>query len=71
MERQQIQSSMIRSIGYDESNGTLEIEFARDGAVWQYLDVPSGLWAEFQLCESHGRFWHAQIKDRFREVRVG
>jgi hypothetical protein len=71
MDRQPITSSMIRAIGYDADTGTLEIEFLSDGSVWQYFDVPAGIWGEFQYCDSHGRFWHANIKNRYRELRVG
>lgn len=40
MDRQPINSSAIASIGYDSSSGTLEIEFANGGPVWQYYDFP-------------------------------
>jgi hypothetical protein len=70
MERTPITSSMITSIGYDDSTGTLEIEFKSDGAVWQYYDVSERVWNEFQYAESQGKYWHANIKKRFREARV-
>lgn len=71
MERQPISSEMIATAGYDSSSGTLEIEFRRDGAIWQYLDVPESMWHEFLSAESQGKYWHANVKKRFREVRVG
>lgn len=71
MERQIINSEMISTAGYDASSGTLEIEFRRDGAIWQYLDVPETMWHEFLNAESQGRYWHAHVKNRFREVHVG
>jgi len=61
---------MLSSIGYDESTGTLEIEFKSDGAVWQYYDFPENMWNEFQYAESQGKYWHANIKGRFRDARV-
>jgi hypothetical protein len=40
MERKKVSSSHIRSIGYDPSGQTLEVELT-DGSVWQYAKVPS------------------------------
>ena len=62
---------MIISAGYDATNGTLEIEFKSDGAIWQYFDFPDHMWHEFLTCESQGKYWHANIKKRFAEARVG
>jgi len=71
MERISVNSSMITSIGYDTSSGTLEIEFKSDGAVWQYYDFPEHMWNEFQYAESQGKYWHSNIKKQYREARVG
>lgn len=70
MERQQIESSMIRSIGYDFENSILEIEFNSD-AVWQYSDFPESLWYEFEGAESQGKFFLREIRDQYPENRVG
>ena len=69
MERASINSTMITSIGYDSSTGTLEIEY-KDGSVWQYYDFPETMWNEFQYAESQGKYWHRNIKGRFVEARV-
>jgi hypothetical protein len=71
VERQPISSDMISSAGYDAASGILEIEFRKGSAIWQYLDVPETMWHEFLNAESQGRYWHANIKNRFREIRVG
>ena len=70
MDRKPVNSSMITSIGYDPSTGTLEIEFKTDGAVFQYFDFPEHMWNEFEYAESHGKYWHSNIKNQFREARV-
>lgn len=70
MERTGISSSMIRSIGYDESSSTLEIEF-NSGAIWDYYDFPISVWYEFEGAESQGKFFHASIKNHYREAQVG
>jgi hypothetical protein len=71
MDRKPVNSSMINSIGYDSSSGTLEIEFKNGGAIWQYYDFPEHMWNEFEYSESHGKYWHANIKGQYREARVG
>jgi len=70
MDRKNIESSMIRSIGYDANNSTLEIEF-NSGAVWQYFDFPESLWYEFESSDSQGKFFHREIKNQYSESRVG
>ncbi|WP_332876292.1 KTSC domain-containing protein [Massilia sp. S19_KUP03_FR1] len=70
MERRSVTSSNIASIGYDLQNSTLEIEF-KSGAVWQYMNFPEFFWSEFDSCESHGKYFHANIKNQYPESRVG
>ena len=70
MERRDVTSSMIRSIGHDAENSILEIEF-KSGAVWNYFDFSEATWFEFDSCESHGKYFHANIKGQYREGQVG
>ncbi|ADE57058.1 KTSC domain-containing protein [Aminobacterium colombiense] len=70
MDRQNVNSSIIRSIGYDANNSTLEIEF-NSGPVWQYFDFPESLWLEFEASESKGHFFRLKIKNQYSESRVG
>ncbi|MBU2509744.1 KTSC domain-containing protein [bacterium] len=69
MDRKNVDSSMIRSIGYDSGSSTLEVEF-NSGAVWQYFDFPESLWYEFESAASHGKFFHREIKNQYSESRV-
>jgi hypothetical protein len=39
MKRYEVKSSLIRTIGYDPKKEVLEVEFAKDGAVYQYEHV--------------------------------
>ena len=70
MERTFVESSMMKSIGYDSNNSILEIEF-NSGAIWQYYDFPESLWYEFNSTDSKGKFFHREIKNQFTESRVG
>ena len=70
MDRKGIESSMIRSIGYDVDNSTLEIEF-NSGPIWQYFDFPESQWYEFKSSDSQGKFFHREIKNQYSESQVG
>lgn len=70
MQRKNIESSFIASIGYDSTASVLEIEF-NAGQVWQYYDFPESLWYAFESAGSQGKFFHAEIKGKFNEGQVG
>lgn len=69
MERASVSSTSIASIGYDESTGTLEVEFT-DGSVYQYFDVPKPTYDELMSASSLGQYLARQIKGHFRYARV-
>ena len=70
MDRRNIESTMIRSIGFDSNTSTLEIEF-NSGVIWQYYDFLESSWYEFDGAESHGKFFLANIRGQFSEAQVG
>jgi len=65
MERRAVQSSDLRSVGYDPQGEVLEIEF-HSGGVCQYLGVPEPIYAALIQAGSKGTYFHSHIKDRFR-----
>lgn len=71
MQRENVESSMILSIGYESSTSTLEIEFKNGGAIWQYFSVPESLFHELKSAASIGKFFLANIKNQYSESRVG
>jgi hypothetical protein len=70
MERENVDSSMAASVGYDPSSFTLEIEFRSGGEIWQYYDVPEDVYNEM-MSDSIGRYFQAYIKGQYAEARVG
>ena len=70
MEREYVDSSMIRSYGLDASISTLEVEF-NSGAIWQYFDVQESVYYEMQSSSSCGKFFNANIRGQYSESRVG
>ena len=69
IERTKVNSSNIDSIGYDENNKVLEIEF-KSGGVYQYANVPKDIFVALIKASSHGNFFHARIKDKFPTTKV-
>lgn len=69
MNRESVSSSNITSIGYDEDSETLEIEF-HNGGVYQYFDVPKGVYDELMAADSHGSYLAKSIKGIYRYSKV-
>ncbi len=58
MKRKKVVSSVLLSIGYDMTTGTLEIEF-NSGSVYRYYDVPEPIYEQLMTAESKGGFFNA------------
>lgn len=69
MERTPVSSSDIASIGYDEDNQILEVEF-NSGSVYQYSGVPSSEYNGIMNADSKGKYLHANIKNRYPFVKL-
>jgi len=70
MRRRQVDSSAIRSMGYDPESRTLEVEF-QSGSVYDYFGVSSRLWKSFQGAPSKGSFFAREIRGRFPSEQAG
>ena len=62
MQRTQVTSSSIESIGYEEDMQVLEVEF-RSGEVYAYFDVPNYLFDELLASHSIGAAFHTAIRN--------
>ncbi len=69
MNRVAVQSSNLAEIGYNPQSQTLEIMF-RNGAVYQYFDVPEHVFKELLDAASPGRYFHSAIKGSYRYARL-
>jgi len=70
MERQHVESSNLKSVGYDDNSAILEVEF-HHGAVWQYSDVMESAYHEMMSASSLGKYFNANIKGQHPENQVG
>ena len=69
MRRVPVESHAITSVGYDRATNVLEIEFV-DGDVYRYFAVPRRVHQELLAADSLGRYFQAQIRDRYGYERV-
>lgn len=69
MERQQVNSSEIQSIGFEPLKRTLEIEFTT-GEIIQYYNVPEKIYQGLMRTESHFKYFNALIKNFYKSCRV-
>jgi hypothetical protein len=69
MQRQAVESTTMRSVGYDRTEQVLEVEF-QSGGVYQYLDVPSAIYKELSDAESKGQYFNSEIRDTYEFVRL-
>ena len=69
MYRTPVNSSNIRSIGYDPQLTTLEVEFT-SGDIYQYFNVPEYLSQQFLNASSHGQFLNDNIRYNYRYQKV-
>lgn len=69
MKRQEVVSSNLRSVGYDEATRTLEIEF-RSGRVYRYIEVPRDVYEELMSADSLGRYFNKYIREAYPYSRA-
>ena len=70
MDRQPVESSLIRSVGYDLTNSILEIELTGEGRVYEYFDVPLSVYSELMAAESKGEYFNNYIRDLYSYQQV-
>lgn len=60
MEREQVSSSNVKSIGYDINTSILEVEF-KNGRVYQYFNVPINVYNALINSSSIGKYLNSNI----------
>ena len=70
MRRRPVNSSNLRSVGYDAETSTLEIEF-HHGGIYQYFGVPDQVYSSLMSFASHGKYFHRYIRYVYPYAKVG
>lgn len=69
MRRQLVFSSNLRSVGYENSESVLEIEF-KDSGLYRYFGVPFEIYRGLLAAPSKGAYFHEHIKDVYRYSKL-
>ena len=69
MDRKRVNSSRIRSAGYDPQKQVLEIEFS-DGKIVSYRGVSAEVHRQFMNAPSPVSFYEDKIAENYPETRV-
>ncbi|MDR3635763.1 MAG: KTSC domain-containing protein [Isosphaeraceae bacterium] len=70
MHRRPVDSTLIRSVGYDLASSVLEIEFITEDRIYEYFDVPLSIYSELMAAESKGLYFNEYIKDMYSYQQV-
>jgi hypothetical protein len=69
MERKRVNSSKLRSVGYDEQTRTLEVEMS-NGQVFQYSGVYPEVHRRFMAAPNPTTFFDDKIAEEYAAKRV-
>ncbi|MGH8671861.1 MAG: KTSC domain-containing protein [Burkholderiales bacterium] len=69
MERKKVNSSTLRSVGYDEKQQILEIEFT-GSSIYQYSGVPGEVYRRFMSSPSLVSYYRDNIEEAYNVKRV-
>ena len=69
MERKRVNSSKLRSVGYDEATKTLEVEMS-SGQVYQYTGVYPEVYRRFMAAPNPTSFFDDKIEEEYTGRRV-
>lgn len=70
MEMIQVESSNLKSIGYDEDQAILRIEFKK-GGLYEYYDVPQYEYDGLYAADSKGTYASQNIYKNYRQQKIG
>ena len=67
--RENVVSTNLHSVGYDEQTQTLEVQFM-GGSVYQYYGVPANTHGQLMQAPSKGQFFNTYIRRSYPFSRV-
>jgi hypothetical protein len=69
MERKRVNSSRLRSVGYDEKSRVMEIEMS-NGELWQYTGVYPEVYRRLMAAPNPTSFFDDKIAEEYSSKRV-
>jgi len=64
-----VESKNLLAVGYNANNRTMRIEF-RQGAFYDYMDVPPETFQQIMGSQSKGKFFHSAVKGKYEFIKV-
>lgn len=64
-----VESSVLKTVGYDEVRRLLRVEF-RSQAIYQYRGVPAAVYEGLLRASSKGTYFNQLIRGRFEDQLV-
>jgi hypothetical protein len=65
MKREPVESTAIKSIGYNEDKNILEVEILETGRIYKYFDVPLEKYLDLMEAKSLGEYYNRVIKEKY------
>ncbi len=65
MKREPVESSAIKSIGYNEDKQILEVQILETGRIYKYFDVPLEEYIDLLDAKSLGEYYNRVIKEKY------
>lgn len=59
-----VDSTTLRTVGYDDERRLLQIEF-HNSSIYQYFEVPATVYQELMKAPSKGAYFNRSIRPRF------
>jgi len=69
MERKRVNSSKLRSVGFDEATRTLEVEMS-NGQIYQYSGVYPEVYRRFMAAPNPTSFFDDKIAEEYTAKKV-
>jgi lysyl-tRNA synthetase class 2 len=69
--RRPVESSLIKSVGYDLPSSVLEVELANGKGVYEYHDVPLSVYSRLMAADSPGGYFNEHIRDLYVSEKIG
>ena len=65
----EINSSNLKSAGFNTETGTLTITF-NNGSIYEYYEFPWDKFTKFRMSESQGKFLNSNINGKYKFKRL-
>lgn len=69
MKRRPVESTSLRTAGYDAARRILDVEF-HTGRLYRYFAVPQEVYTGLLQAPSKGRYYNAVIRDHYEYERL-